>query len=112
MEHENLTLREQGCIFDAELMKRGVKVHPYARILIRRRKDYQPEPEPPEDAEVIDVDLEPCPFCGGMPEVTFTELIPKTKNCRIYCPTCGLEHWHSLPLEENAARWNRRTHEE
>ena len=81
-------------------------------VLVRstclRRKGYQPEPEVQEEASNLNVYLSPCLFCGGMPELAFTEIIPKTKNCRIYCPRCGLEHWHSLPLEENVARWNRR----
>lgn len=64
----------------------------------------------------IEVDLKPCPFCGGIPEV---QQFANPKNFySIQCPDCrcGTDGFHTNRtdgtaeenIEANAAIWNRR----
>ena len=54
-----------------------------------------------------EVELLPCPFCGGKPELE-SSMILGGEWWRVRCPYCFAKTYHEQSPEDAAHEWNRR----
>lgn len=58
------------------------------------------------------VDLKPCPFCGGTPEILIDEIAEGERKYLVKCEDCDgmIERWFDN-AGDSVTAWNRRAHE-
>ena len=53
-----------------------------------------------------EIELKPCPFCGGKAEIEFSTICPEL--CSVLCRKCKIETYGAKNIQQATETWNRR----